>query len=103
MPDINDLKDSADKLAKQARETADLGVQVAREQIHSLIKDPEMVRRMEEAETAFDKQMQEVQRRIEDGANQMLSIFNNLVSQAGVKTEAEAPKAEAEKTEEPSK
>lgn len=97
MPDFNDLKDSADKLAKQARETAELGVQVAREQIHSLIKDPEMVRRMEEAESAFDKQMQDVQRRIEDGANQMMSIFNNLASQAGVKTEA--PKAEAEKTE----
>ncbi|MBO9540260.1 hypothetical protein J7643_06680 [bacterium] len=97
MPDFNDLKDSADKLAKQARETAELGVQVAREQIHALVKDPEMVRRMEEAENAFDKQMQEVQRRIEDGANQMLSIFNNLASQAGIKTEA--PKAEAEKTE----
>ncbi|HEY9898627.1 MAG TPA: hypothetical protein V6D00_05550 [Pantanalinema sp.] len=101
MPDINDLKDSADKLAKQARETAELGVQVARDQIHTLIKDPEMVRRMEEAESAFDKQMQEVQRRIEDGANQMLSIFNSFVSQAGDKTEA--PKAEAEKTDDSAK
>lgn len=106
MPDINDLKDSADRLAKQARETAELGVQVAREQIHTLIKDPEVVRRMEEAENAFDKQMQEVQRRIEDGANQMLSIFNTFVTQATGKTEApaaEAPKAETEKTDESAK
>ena len=54
MPDINDLKESADRLAKQARETAELSVQVAREQLHKMVKDPDVVRRMEEAEEAFD-------------------------------------------------
>jgi hypothetical protein len=78
------------------------GAQVAREQFHTLIKDPEMLRRMEETENAFDKQVNEVQRRIEDGANQMLSIFNNILAQSTGKT-AEAPKAETEKTDESAK
>lgn len=82
MPDINDLKASAEKLAQQARETAELGVQVARDQIHSLVKDPEVLRRMEEVEETFDRQMQDVSRRIEDGANQMFTMLNNLMAQA---------------------
>lgn len=89
MPDINDLKESADKLAKQARETADLGVQIAREQIHGLVKDPEMLRRMEEAEAAFDRQMEEITRRVDDGAAQLYSVFNQILSQAGVRPAGE--------------
>lgn len=83
MPDIHDLKDSTDKLVKQARETAELSVQVVREQIHSMVKNPDMVRKMEEAEAMFDKQFQEATRRIEDGANQMFSVLNNFMAQAG--------------------
>lgn len=98
MPDINDLKASAEKLAKQAAETAELGVQVAREQFHGLIKDPEVRRRMEEAEATFDNQMKEVTKRIEDGANQMFSMFNNLVAQQqAAEAEGKAPEAEAKK------
>lgn len=89
MPDINDLKESADKLVKQARETADLGVQIAREQIHDLVKDPEMIHRMEEAEAAFDRQMDEITRRIEEGANQLYSVFSQILTQVpGTKKEA---------------
>lgn len=92
MPDINDLKVSAEKLAKAAAETAELGVQVAREQFHTLIKDPEVRRRMEEAEQTFDNQMKEVSRRIEDGANQMFSMFNSLLAQQQkANEEAQAP------------
>lgn len=95
MPDINDLKASAEKLAKQAAETAELGVQVAREQFHGLIKDPEVRRRMEEAEATFDNQMKEVTKRIEEGANQMFSMFNNLVAeQKASEAEGKAPETE---------
>jgi len=93
MPDINDLKVSAEKLAKAAAETAELGVQVAREQFHGLIKDPEVRRRMEEAEATFDNQMKEVSRRIEDGANQMFSMFNTLLQQQKATEEAKAPES----------
>lgn len=95
MPDINDLKVSAEKLAKAAAETAELGVKVAREQFHTLIKDPEVRRRMEEAENTFDNQMKEVSRRIEDGANQMFSMFNSLLAQQQRANEAETKATEA--------
>ncbi|HEY9854492.1 MAG TPA: hypothetical protein V6D05_02055 [Stenomitos sp.] len=96
MPDINDLKVSAEKLAKAAAETAELGVQVAREQFHGLIKDPEVRRRMEEAEATFDNQMKEVSKRIEEGANQMFSMFNSLLAQQQHTEEAKAPETSTE-------
>lgn len=96
MPDINDLKVSAEKLAKAAAETAELGVQVAREQFHGLIKDPEVRRRMEEAEATFDNQMKEVSKRIEEGANQMFSMFNSLLAQQQRTEEAKAPETSTE-------
>lgn len=97
MPDIHDLKESADKLAKQAKETAELSVQVVRDQIHSMVKDPEMVRKMEEAEALFDKQFGEATRRIEEGTNQMMSVLNNLMSQVKEKTAPETTEQGAAK------
>lgn len=81
MADYNQLKDSADKLAQQARETAEVAMKVARDQIHELVKDPEMVRRMQDAEEKFDTQVREISNRMEEGAKQMMDLFNNLLKQ----------------------
>jgi ElaB/YqjD/DUF883 family membrane-anchored ribosome-binding protein len=101
MPNINDLRDSFDKLMAQARETSEIGVQVARDEIHKLVKDPETVRKMEDFEENFDKQFREVATRIEDSTRQMASMFDNLMSQVpfGTKPESAQPGTKAEKTE----
>lgn len=98
MPNINDLRDSFDKLMAQARETSEIGVQVARDEIHKLVKDPETVRKMEEFEQNFDRQFREVAGRIEDSTRQMASMFDNLMSQVpfGTKPESAQPEAKAE-------
>lgn len=108
MPNINDLRESFEKLMAQARETSEIGVQVAREEIHKLVKDPDTVRKMEDFEENFDRQFREVANRIEDSTRQMASMFDNLMSQIpfGAKTESAQPesaapeaKAEAKKAE----
>lgn len=98
MPNINDLRDSFEKLMAQARETSEIGVQVAREEIHRLVKDPDTVRKMEDFEENFDKQFREVATRIEDSTRQMASMFDNLMNQMpfGTKTESAQPEAAAE-------
>lgn len=95
MPNINDLRDSFDKLMAQARETSEIGVQVAREEIHRLVKDPETVRKMEDFEENFDKQFREVAGRIEDSTRQMASMFDNLMNQMPFGTKAESAQPEA--------
>ncbi len=97
MPNINDLRDSFDKLMAQARETSEIGVQVARDEIHKFVKDPETVRKMEDFEENFDKQFREVATRIEDSTRQMASMFDNLMAQVpfGSKPESAQPKTEA--------
>ena len=93
MPEIDDLKQSADRLASTAkdsverlsaaaRETAEIGVQVLREQIHGLVKDPAMVARMKEVEEAFDRQVAEATRQIEDGAKQLMNFWGGVVNQS---------------------
>lgn len=101
MPNINDLRESFEKLMAQARETSEIGVQVAREEIHKLVKDPETVRKMEDFEKNFDKQFREVATRIEESTRQMASMFDNLMSQLPFSPKAESakPEAEAAKTE----
>jgi len=98
MPNINDLRDSFEKLMAQARETSEIGVQVAREEIHRLVKDPDTVRKMEDFEENFDKQFREVATRIEDSTRQMASMFDNLMNQMpfGTKTESAQPEGAAE-------
>ncbi len=121
MPEIEDLKQSADRLASTAKdsvekitaaakETAEIGVQVIREQIHGLVKDPSVVAKMKEVEEVFDRQVAEATRQIEDGAKQLMNFWGHLASQAQaeknpaqpvrVEVEIEPKKAEkADKTE----
>ncbi len=97
MPNINDLRDSLDKLMAQARQTSEIGVQVARDEIHRFVKDPETVRKMEDFEDNFDRQIREVADRIEDSTRQMASMFDNLMNQVPFTTKPESaqPKTEA--------
>lgn len=80
MPDIQDLKTSAEKLAEQARETAEIGIAVVREKLHEMIKDPEARRRVEEAEAAIDRQVQETSRKIEENARDMMNLVNDFLA-----------------------
>lgn len=98
MPNINDLRNSFEKLMEQARETSEIGVQVAREELHKIVKDPETVRKMEDFESNFDRQFREVAGRIEDSTRQMASMFDNLMSQMpfGTTPESAQPEAKAE-------
>lgn len=93
MPEIDDLKQSADRLASTAKEsaeklsaaakeTAEIGLQVIREQIHGLVKDPSVVSRMREVEEAFDRQVAEATRQIEDGAKQLMNFWGGVLNQA---------------------
>jgi hypothetical protein len=95
MPNINDLRDSFDKLMAQARETSEIGVQVARDELHKIVKDPETVRKMEDFEANFDRQFREVAGRIEDSTRQMASMFDNLMSQMPFGTAPESAQPEA--------
>lgn len=95
MPNINDLRQSFEKLMAQARETSEIGVQVAREEIHRIVKDPDTVRKMEDFEENFDRQFREVANRIEDSTRQMASMFDNLMSQVPFPGKAESAQPEA--------
>ncbi|MBU6427858.1 MAG: hypothetical protein KGR26_02490 [Cyanobacteria bacterium REEB65] len=113
MPELEDLKESADKLAltakesmerlsAAAKETADVGVKVFRDQIHEMVKDPAIVARMKEVEEVFDRQVAEATRQIEEGAKQLMAFWTGLASQATAASSRPKPtrvEVEIEKTE----
>jgi hypothetical protein len=93
MSDVDDLKQSADrladtakesgeKLAAAARETAEIGVRIMREQIHGIVKDPATVERMKQMEETFDRQVSQATQQIEDGAKQLMNFWGGLLNQA---------------------
>ena len=102
MPEIDELKQSADRLASTAKEsverltaaakeTAEIGVKVLREQIHDMVKDPGAVAKMKEVEEAFDRQIAEATRQIEDGAKQLMTFWGGLVSQSQTASDRQQP------------
>ena len=102
MAQIDDLKNSADRLASTAKdsveklsaaakETAEIGVQVLRDQIHGLVKEPTIVAKLKEVEEAFDRQVAEATRQIEDGARQLMSFWGNVLKQPLQSQERQQP------------
>jgi len=104
MSDVQDLKNSADKLAtaakesseklaaaakessellaSAARETAEVGVKIFRERLHDMVKDPAAVERMKQMEDAFDKQVSQATKQIEDSAKQLMNFWGGLLQQS---------------------
>ena len=98
MPDLNDLKTSVEKLAQQAKETAEIGVSLIREQIHSMVPDAELVERMKQIEAVFDARVAEAQNELVKTLETMRSSFQSIVKtteEAAEAPSAEAPEAEA--------
>lgn len=92
MSDLDELKQSADKLAATAREsteklaaaakeTAEIGVKVFRERLHEMVKDPATVERMKQMEETFDRQVAQATRQIEEGARQLMNFWSGLLQQ----------------------
>ncbi len=107
MSEVDDLKQSADRLAETAkesgeklvaaaRETAELGVKVFREQLHGMVKDPAAVERMKQVEEVFDRQVAQATKQIEEGAKQLMSFWGGLVTQAQEAQKAEKHRVEVE-------
>ncbi|MEB3186815.1 MAG: hypothetical protein VKP72_05170 [bacterium] len=96
MPDLNDLKLSVEKLAQQAKETAEIGVTLIREQIHAMVPDAELVERMKQIEAVFDAQVAEAQNELVKGLETMRASLQGILggTEAGASASAdEAPAA----------
>lgn len=118
MSDVEDLKQSADKLASAAkesseklasaakessemlaaaaRETAEVGVKIFRERLHDMVKDPSTVDRMKQMEDAFDKQVAQATKQIEDSAKQLMNFWGGLLQQSHAATGGPNKKVEVE-------
>lgn len=75
-------KDSAEKLSEAARETSEIGVKVLREALRDLVKDPATVEKLRELESSFDRQIAQATSQIEDGAKQLKAFWGGLIDQA---------------------
>lgn len=102
MPEIDELKQSAEKLAQTtresaeriadaARETAGVGVRVLRDTVHGLVKDEATVAKMKEMEEAFDKQVAEATRQIEEGARNLMAFWQQAARQGSGESAAQEP------------
>ena len=98
MPDLNDLKVSVEKLAQQAKETADIGVTLIREQIHAMVPDAEIVEKMKQIEAIFDAQVAGAQTELLKGLETMRASLQDIL---GSKSGSEAPAEEAPAEEAP--
>lgn len=107
MSEVDDLKQSADKLAATAkesseklaaaaRETAEIGVKVFRERLHDMVKDPATVERMKQVEETFDRQVAQATKQIEDGAKQLMNFWSGLVQQAEPEAKEQPRRVEVE-------
>ncbi len=113
MSDVEELKQSADKLAATAkesteklaaaaRETAEVGVKVLRDRLHDMVKDPSTVEKMKQVEDTFDRQVAQATKQIEDGAKQLMSFWSGLVQQqADEKEQAKRVEVEVEPSDKP--
>jgi hypothetical protein len=96
MPDLNDLKLSVEKLAQQAKETAEIGVSFVREQIHAIVPDPELVERLKQVESVIDAQVAEAQAEVKKTLEAMQqSLQTVLKGGAAEEPMAEEPAADA--------
>ncbi|MEB3299522.1 MAG: hypothetical protein VKO21_08565 [Candidatus Sericytochromatia bacterium] len=84
-------RESAERIAEAARDTAGVGVRVLRETVHGLIKDETTVAKMKEMEEAFDRQVAEATRQIEDGARNLMSFWQQAVKSASGEPTAQEP------------
>lgn len=89
-------KESTEKLAAAAKETAEVGVKVFRDRIHDMVKDPTTVDKMKQMEETFDRQVEQATKQIEDGAKQLMSFWSGLVQQAQPESREQPKRVEVE-------
>jgi len=113
MSDVEELKQSAEKLAETAkestekimaaaRETAEVGVKVFRDRVHDMVKDPATVDKMKQMEDVFDRQVAQATKQIEDGAKQLMNFWGGLIQQSQQgSSEAKRVEVEVEPSDKP--